>query len=53
MSGQEIFVIIVVVLLLFGADKLPEQARGFAKGIRDFRRQLTTLKRNLRRAQAS
>ena len=37
-SGQEIFVIMIVVLLLFGADKIPEIARGLGKGMRDFKK---------------
>ncbi|MDX9727160.1 MAG: twin-arginine translocase TatA/TatE family subunit [Bacteroidales bacterium] len=45
MSGQEIFVIIIVVLLLFGADKLPEIARTVSKGMRDFRKATDDIKR--------
>ena len=45
MSGQEIFVIIIVVLLLFGADKLPEIAKGIGKGMRDFRKATDDIKR--------
>lgn len=45
MSGQEIFVIIIVALLLFGADKLPEIARGLSKGMRDFRKATDDIKR--------
>ena len=33
-SGVEIGFIMVVVLLVFGADKIPEIARGLGKGIR-------------------
>jgi len=33
-SGQEIVVILVIVLLIFGTDKLPEIARGLGKGMR-------------------
>ena len=32
MSGQEIFVIIIVALLLFGAEKLPDIAKTSGKG---------------------
>ncbi len=34
---QEMFVIVVVVLLLFGGKKLPELARGLGRGIREFK----------------
>lgn len=33
MSGGEILVIVAVVLMLFGSDKVPEMARGLAKVI--------------------
>jgi sec-independent protein translocase protein TatA len=35
---QELLVILVLVLLLFGGKKLPELARGLGKGIREFRK---------------
>lgn len=45
MSGQEIFVIIIVILLLFGADKLPEIAKSVSKGMRDFRKATDDIRR--------
>lgn len=36
-GGWEMFIIIFVVLLLFGAKKIPELARGLGKGIREFK----------------
>ncbi len=33
-SGPEIVVILLVVVMVFGADKLPEIARGLGKGMR-------------------
>ena len=35
---QELLVIFVIVLLLFGGRKIPEVARGLGKGIREFRK---------------
>jgi sec-independent protein translocase protein TatA len=35
-GGTEIFVILFVVLLLFGGRKIPELMRGLGKGIREF-----------------
>ncbi|HLF64459.1 MAG TPA: twin-arginine translocase TatA/TatE family subunit [Saprospiraceae bacterium] len=35
-SGWEMFVILFVVLLLFGGKKIPELMRGIGKGIREF-----------------
>jgi sec-independent protein translocase protein TatA len=37
----EIALILVVVLLLFGAKRLPEVGASFGKGIREFKRSLT------------
>jgi TatA/E family protein of Tat protein translocase len=36
-GGGEIILIMLVALLLFGGEKLPELARGLGKGIRDFK----------------
>ncbi|MBN1479972.1 twin-arginine translocase TatA/TatE family subunit [candidate division KSB1 bacterium] len=35
---QEMLVIMVVVLLLFGSKRLPDLARGIGKSIREFRK---------------
>ena len=35
-SGPELFIILFVVLLLFGGKKIPELMRGVGKGIREF-----------------
>ncbi len=36
LGGSEIFIILIVVLLLFGGKKIPELMRGLGKGIREF-----------------
>ena len=36
-SGWEIFVILFVILLLFGGRKIPELMRGLGRGIREFK----------------
>jgi len=46
-SGQEIFIILLVVLLLFGANKIPEIARGLGKGMREFRKAADDIKREM------
>ena len=38
MGPWELLVIFVVVLLLFGAKRLPEIAQGLGKGIREFKK---------------
>ena len=37
LGPTELILILLVVLLLFGAKKLPELARGLGKGIREFK----------------
>ncbi len=44
-SGQEIFIILIVALILFGAKKLPDIAKGFGKGMREFRKATDDIKR--------
>ena len=36
-GGQEMMLIMMVALLMFGGKKLPELARGLGKGIREFK----------------
>ncbi len=35
-GGQEIILLVLVVLLLFGGKKIPELMRGMGRGIREF-----------------
>ncbi|MBN2413630.1 twin-arginine translocase TatA/TatE family subunit [candidate division KSB1 bacterium] len=34
---QELIIVLFIVILLFGAKKLPELAKGLGKGIREFK----------------
>jgi sec-independent protein translocase protein TatA len=45
MGGGEIIFILLAALLLFGADKMPEIAKGLAKGMREFRKVSNDIKR--------
>ena len=47
---QELLLIFLVVLLLFGAKRIPEIAHGLGKGIRDFRRAMNETKDEINRA---
>jgi sec-independent protein translocase protein TatA len=47
-SGQEIFVIMLAVLLLFGAKKIPDIARGLGKGMNEFRKAADDIKKEIR-----
>ena len=43
----EIILIFLVILLIFGAKRIPEIARGLGKGIREFKDATTDIKREL------
>ncbi|MGA3007110.1 MAG: twin-arginine translocase TatA/TatE family subunit [Opitutaceae bacterium] len=49
-GGTEIMVILVVVLILFGGDKLPEFARGLGKSIREFKKATSGIEEEFKRA---
>lgn len=50
LGGSEIFIILFVVLLFFGAKKLPELARGLGKGIKEFKDATKDVKDNIEKA---
>ena len=37
-GGPELIIILVIILLLFGAKKIPELAKGLGTGVREFKR---------------
>lgn len=43
-GGYETVLILLVVLLLFGAKRLPELARGLGKGINEFKKATSEMK---------
>lgn len=47
-GGVEIFVILFVVLLLFGGKKIPELMRGLGKGIREFNAARSTIESEIK-----
>ena len=46
-GAQELLLILLVILLLFGAKKIPELAQGLGKGIREFRKAVKDTKEEL------
>ena len=44
MGGWEILLIMLVILIFFGAKRIPELARGLGKGIREFKDATTEIK---------
>ncbi len=47
LGGPEIFFIMLAILLLFGAKKIPELARGLGRGIREFKDATSEVKEQL------
>ncbi|WP_193213929.1 Sec-independent protein translocase subunit TatA/TatB [Luteolibacter marinus] len=51
LGGQEMVVIFLIVLLLFGAKKLPELARGVGKSMGEFKKAREDFEREITRAE--
>jgi sec-independent protein translocase protein TatA len=49
-GGPELLMIMFVVLLLFGADRLPDLARGFGRAVREFKKATSGVEQEVRRA---
>ena len=49
-GGSELMLIMVVILIFFGANKIPELARGLGKGIREFKDASTEIRREFEQA---
>ena len=48
--GSQLVIIVLVILLLFGAKRLPEIARGFGKAIREFKGAISGVEDEFRNA---
>ncbi|MFO7846986.1 MAG: twin-arginine translocase TatA/TatE family subunit [Balneolaceae bacterium] len=46
-GGVEIIVIVLIILLLFGAKRIPELARGIGQGIQEFRKASDDIKKEI------
>jgi len=46
-SGPEIMVIMLIVVMLFGADKIPEIAKGLGKGMRQIKDATNDIKKEI------
>ena len=47
-GGVEVVIIMLVVVMLFGSKKIPELARGLAKGLREMKDASDEIKREIR-----
>ncbi|RKX70972.1 twin-arginine translocase TatA/TatE family subunit [candidate division WOR-3 bacterium] len=45
LGWQEILLILLIALILFGAKKIPEIARGLGKGVREFKKAMHEIER--------
>ena len=50
LSGGELILVAVVVLVLFGAKKIPEFAKGLGQGIKEFKKASGDVQQELHRA---
>jgi len=51
-GGPELLMIMFVILLLFGANRLPDLARGFGRAVREFKKATSGVEQEVRRAMA-
>jgi sec-independent protein translocase protein TatA len=51
-GGPEMMMIMFIVLLLFGANKMPELAKGLGKSVREFKKAASGVEDEVRRAMA-
>jgi sec-independent protein translocase protein TatA len=52
LAGPDLFIILIIVLLLFGAKKLPELARGLGQAVREFSKAKDEFEREVSRPPA-
>ena len=50
LGGGEIFIILLVVLIFFGAKRIPELAKGLGKGMREFKDAMNGVENEVRNA---
>jgi sec-independent protein translocase protein TatA len=43
-GGTEILIILLIIIVLFGAKKIPELAKGMGKGIKEFKKSVKEIK---------
>ncbi|KAA6233028.1 twin-arginine translocase TatA/TatE family subunit [Chlorobium phaeovibrioides] len=50
LGGQELILILLIILLLFGAKKLPELAKGLGRGMKEFKKAQTEIEEEFNNA---
>lgn len=46
-GGQEILIILLIVLVLFGGKKIPELMKGLGKGVREYKDAVNSVEKDL------
>jgi len=46
-GGQEIIIILLIVLVLFGGRKIPELMKGLGKGVREYKRAVKNIEEEI------
>jgi sec-independent protein translocase protein TatA len=49
LGGGEIVILLLIVLLVFGANRLPEAGRAVGKGLREFKRALSDAEESIQK----
>lgn len=53
LGGPELFLIVLVIVLLFGGKKIPELMRGLGKGVKSFREGMNEVEKEINQDTAS
>lgn len=49
LSGSEILILMLIILLVFGANRLPDAGKAVGKGLREFKRALSDAENSIQR----
>jgi sec-independent protein translocase protein TatA len=49
LSGSEILILMLIILLVFGANRLPDAGKAVGKGLREFKRALSEAENSIQR----
>ncbi|HTI05282.1 MAG TPA: twin-arginine translocase TatA/TatE family subunit [Gemmatimonadales bacterium] len=49
LSGSEILILMLIILLVFGANRLPDAGKAVGKGLREFKRALSDAEHSIQR----
>jgi sec-independent protein translocase protein TatA len=53
LSGGEILILMLIILLVFGANRLPEAGKAVGKGLREFKRALSEAETSIQQRPSS